>query len=169
LDLVIVELKAQRRHIAQALTGLSEIDMTTAHAPTSWSPIALVHHLALDVERWWFAAIVAGDADARQYFESHPGGAWSVPPDTDVTALYTSEQSRADEILRSVRVEDAPSWWPEFLGPEQNVGEIALHVTTETATHAGQLDIVRESIDQTQWLVLDPAPSKPTSPGRRPR
>lgn len=156
LDLVMAELRTQRRHVAQALAGLSDLDMTATHPPTSWSPAALVHHLALDVERWWFAAVIAGDADARHYFEAHPGGAWSVPPDTDIMALYNSEQSTADKILRSVRAEDAPAWWPPLLGPEQNVGQIALHVTTETATHAGQLDIVRESIDGTQWLVLDP-------------
>jgi hypothetical protein len=30
-----------------------------------------------------------------------------------------------------------------------------MHVITETATHAGQLDVVRESIDGKTWLVLD--------------
>jgi Protein of unknown function (DUF664) len=34
------------------------------------------------------------------------------------------------------------------------VREVILHVTTETAVHAGHLDAVRELIDGRQWLVL---------------
>jgi hypothetical protein len=34
------------------------------------------------------------------------------------------------------------------------VREIVLHVIVDTATHAGQLDAVRELIDRKQWVVL---------------
>ena len=51
--------------------------------------------------------------------------------------------------------EDLAVSWPDFLGSRETAEEIVLHVITETATHAGQLDVVRESIDGKTWLVLD--------------
>jgi hypothetical protein len=44
--------------------------------------------------------------------------------------------------------------WHAFLGPRQSAEELVLRVITETATHAGQLDVVRESIEGKSWLVL---------------
>jgi uncharacterized damage-inducible protein DinB len=155
LDLVLAELRAQRRHVETTLAGLSEADLMTVRAPTTWTPGSVLHHLALDVERWWFGAIVAGEEEARRYFDEHPGGAWQVPPGTDVFQVYAEEQAVSDRILASVQADAAPAWWPPFMGPEKNVAQIVLHVVTETAAHAGQLDVVRESIDGTQWLVLD--------------
>jgi len=38
--------------------------------------------------------------------------------------------------------------------PEQQLRQTILHVITETATHAGHLDAVRELIDGRTWLVL---------------
>ncbi len=156
LDLILAEIRAQRRHVEQALTGLPDADLMSTHPPTTWTPAGLVHHLAVDVERWWFTAIIAGEASARRYFDANPDGAWTVPPETNPLALYQTQQARSDQVLQSARFDDSPAWWPSFLGPEQTVGEIALHVAIETATHAGQLDVVRESIDGTQWLVFDP-------------
>ena len=70
-------------------------------------------------------------------------------------AEYRDEQAASDQVLASVDPLGSPAWWPSFLGPEWNVAQIALHVVTETAAHAGHHDVVRESIDGTQWLVLD--------------
>jgi hypothetical protein len=152
---LLAELAAQRRHVTGALDGLTEEQLSTPVPPTTWQPAAVVHHLALDVERWWFQALVSGDQQARRYFDEHPGGAWAVPPGTDVGALYRAECARSDAIVGAADLDARPARWPDFLGPVQTVREIVLHVITETATHAGQLDIVRESIDGNTWLVLD--------------
>jgi hypothetical protein len=37
----------------------------------------------------------------------------------------------------------------------QSLRHVMLHVITETATHAGHLDVVRELIDGRRWIVLD--------------
>ncbi len=152
---LLAELAAQRRHVTGALDGLTREQLWTPVPPTTWAPVTAAHHLALDVERWWFQALVAGDGDARRYFEEHPGGAWTVPPGTDVTALYEAESARSDVIIAASDLDTHPAHWPDFLGPVQTVREIVLHVITETATHAGQLDIVRESLDGRTWLTLD--------------
>ncbi|MBV9830772.1 MAG: DUF664 domain-containing protein [Marmoricola sp.] len=155
LELVLAQLRAQRRHVESTVAGLSPADLTSTHPPVTWTPAAVLHHLALDVERWWFSAVVAGDETARRYFDEHPGGAWTVPDGTDTLTEYRDEQAVSDRVLASVDPTDPPAWWPSFLGEEWSVAQIVLHVTTETAAHAGQLDVVRESIDGTQWLVLD--------------
>ncbi len=141
--------------MVQALEGLSDAQLHTAVPPTTWAPVAAIHHLALDVERWWFQAIVADDPRAWAYFDAHPNGAWSVPQGSDVIHLYEAECAVSDAIIATADLDATPTAWPDFLGPAQTVGEIVLHVLAETATHAGQLDIVRETIDGHQHLVLD--------------
>jgi hypothetical protein len=42
--------------------------------------------------------------------------------------------------------------WPNWRF--ENLGELMLHVITETAVHAGHADAVRELIDSRQWLVI---------------
>lgn len=155
LALMMSHLQAQRRHVRETLVGLTEQQLLTPVPPTTWSPISVPHHLALDVERWWFTALLVGDDDAWQYFEEHPGGAWKVPPGTDVLALYEAECQRADEVIARSAPTDFAVRWPDYLGPRQTAADIVLHVITETATHAGQLDVVRESIDGKTWLVVD--------------
>lgn len=149
------KLRAQRRHVIATLDGLSDAQLHTVVPPMSWAPIAVLHHLALDVERWWFQAIVANNGRALAYFEANPGGAWLVPLPSDVFCLYESECEASDSIISGADLDATPSAWPEFLGPKQTVGQIVLHVTVETATHAGQLDIVREMLDGRQYRVLD--------------
>ncbi len=152
---MLAELAGQRRHAMETLAGLSDLQQRTAVPPMTWAPLAAIHHLALDVERWWFQAVVADDARAWAYFDAHPGGAWSVPPGTDVAALYARECAASDLIITAADLDAVPAAWPAFLGQAQTVGEIVLHVIGETAAHAGQLDVVRELIDGHQHLVLD--------------
>lgn len=152
---LLAELRAQRRHVIAALDGLSDVQLRTPVPPTTWAPVAAMHHLALDVERWWFQAIVADDAGAWSYFEANPNGAWSVPDGTDVTALYETESAASDSIISTRDLESTPDGWPDFLGAVQTLEQIVLHVIGETAAHAGQLDIVREMIDGHRHLIMD--------------
>jgi hypothetical protein len=153
--MLLAELRSQRRHVKTTFDGLSDTQQWTPVLPSGWAPIAAMHHLALDVERWWFHAIVADDPTAWDYFAANPGGAWSVPDSTDVAALYDSECAASDEILSSIDLAAVPHGWPAFLGAPRTVGQIVLHVIGETANHAGQLDVVRELIDGRQHLVLN--------------
>ncbi len=152
---LMAKLRAQRQHVLAALDGLSHAQLHTAVPPMTWAPIAALHHLALDVERWWFQAIVANDAPALAYFEANPGGAWSAPEWTNVFSLYEGECEKSDAVISTAELDSIPAAWPEFLGPAQTTGQIVLHVTVETATHAGQLDIVREMLDGHQYRVLN--------------
>ena len=119
----------------------------------------LVRHLALDVERFWFRTIVAGepvDIDASET-ESE---AWHVPEvmsGSAVLDLYRREIEHANAIIAATVLDSAPTWWPVERWPNwrlQNVRNVVLHVITETACHAGHLDAAGELIDGRTWLVV---------------
>ena len=51
----------QRNHVLGILEGLSDEDLQRPLLPSHWTCAGLVHHLAIDVERFWFRAVVAGE------------------------------------------------------------------------------------------------------------
>jgi hypothetical protein len=128
--------------------------------PSGWSCRALLHHLATDDERFWFEAVVAGDQAAITEVLAADGDGWQVPGDLtgdQARELYRAAGERTDAILASAALDDPPAWWPDFFGDFRldSVREVALHLLTETATHAGHADAARELLDGRQWLVLD--------------
>lgn len=149
-------LSNQRRHITGILDGLTDEQLLQPVLPSGWSCVQLVNHLTWDVEHFWFQCVVAGNRDELDFDTN----AWELPPGktpADILAAYQRECQRADEIIAATDLNAAPAWWPVeiFPGlPERSLRETILHVTTETAIHAGHLDVVRELLDQRQWLVL---------------
>ncbi len=153
---LLKSLNAQRDHVLGILEGLSDDELTRPILPTAWTCLGLVHHLALDVERFWFQAVVVGAAHAEA---ENTASAWQVPPGTtvdDVLALYRREIEQANKIIEAVPLEAAPAYWPEWFGTFRlaDLRAILLHVITETACHAGHLDAARELIDGRTWMVL---------------
>jgi hypothetical protein len=116
----------------------------------------LVQHLALDVERFWFRAVAAGE---RVDLKSG-GAAWQVAADVPAEAVfdvYRQEGELADAIIAAGALDTPAAWWPDkiFRGsPARALREIVLHVIAETACHAGHLDAARELIDGKTWLVV---------------
>jgi len=150
-------LGAQRRHVLGILDGLDDAALRRPVLPSGWSALGMVHHLAVDDERFWFRAVMAGDAEVIASLDSD---AWTVPPDVpaeQVLDRYRSEIARSDEVIASLSADAAPTWWPDFFGDVRldDLADVMMHVIVETATHAGHLDAVRELLDGRQWMVLD--------------
>ena len=149
-------LQNQRKHILATVEGLSEADLTTSSVPSGWSLAGLVQHIALDDERFWFRVVVDGQDVDRA---GEPERAWDVAPGGGLAVIerYREECALADEVIAAHSPLDEPAAWPDFFGSWRlsNLYEITLHVVTETACHAGHLDIMREFIDGTQYSVLD--------------
>jgi hypothetical protein len=154
---LLSHLEAQRQHVIGSLEGLDDAVLRRPVLPSGWSCLGLVQHLTLDVERFWFSGVVAADPSVTAEEEST---AWSVPsgvPAETVLAAYRDEVERSNAVIRATPAEAALGWWPaELFGTwrPDDVGEVLLHVITETAVHAGHLDAVRELIDGRQWRVL---------------
>jgi len=146
----------QRDHVLGILEGLSDDDLRRPVLPSRWTCLGLVHHLALDVERFWFRDVFAGEPFARD----DGVNAWTVPAGMTagaVLSLYRTEIDGANAIIDAASLDDPPANWPTTRWPNwrfHDLQQTMLHVITETAVHAGHLDAVRELIDGRQWLVL---------------
>jgi hypothetical protein len=156
---LLAYLDSQRRHVLGILEGLDEAAIRQPVLPSGWSCLALVQHLALDDERFWFRGVVAGEQEVKdQVAEGYD--AWQLALDADVGQvldLYRREAERTNAIVEATSLDAAPAWWPEELFGGwrlDNVREVLLHVLTETSVHAGHLDAARELIDGRQWIVL---------------
>ena len=153
-EALLSSLQGQRGHVLGALEGLGEQDLRRPVLPTGWTCLGLVQHLALDVERFWFRAVMAGqpglipEANAWQVASGTPAGA--------VLDLYRQEAELATGIITATSLDAEPAWWPDWFGNWRlhNLRQIILHVITETACHAGHLDAARELIDGHTWLIL---------------
>jgi hypothetical protein len=156
---LLAALAGQRRHVLGILDGLDEQALRRPVLPSGWYCAGLVHHLALDVERFWFRAVFSAEQDVISGLDEQEN-AWRVPagmPAESVLNLYRKEIELADAIITSSGLDDAPAWWPgDLFGSFRmhSLRELILHVITETACHAGHLDAARELIDGRKWLVL---------------
>lgn len=152
-------LHGQRRHVLGILEGLDAEDLRRPVLPSGWHCLGLVQHLALDVERFWFRAVVAGDEEVVRTLTSGDE-AWRVEPGVpaaDVLDRYRQETELADAVITGTAADAGPAWWPHDLFGEPHLHtlrDVLLHVITETACHAGHLDAARELIDGRRWLVL---------------
>ena len=154
-DALVESLNAQREHVLGAFEGLSDDQLRRSALPSGWTPLGLVQHLALEVERFWFRGAVAGEPLTLTSGDE----AWQVPADVPSAAifgLYRDEIARANEIIAATPIDAMPRWWPDFFSdfPARPLRRTILHVITETATHAGHLDAARELADGGQWIVL---------------
>lgn len=157
-EMLVAYLNSQRNHVLGNLEGLSEEDLKRPVLPSGWTCLGLVQHLAIDVERFWFQAVTAGEPDIVQEM-SGEGNAWQVAPDGqahDIFSLYRQEIERSNAIIAATPLDAAPAWWPDFFGNFRldNLRDTILHVMVETACHAGHADAARELIDGKQWMVL---------------
>jgi uncharacterized damage-inducible protein DinB len=155
-EVFLASLSAQRDHVLGILEGLPDEALRRPVLPSGWTCLGLVRHLAIDVERFWFRSIIAG-----QQVEPRESDAavWQVTPDEpaeSVFGLYRQEIELANAIIAATPMDTAPARWPDEW-PDwrfQDLRETILHVITETACHAGHLDAARELIDGRTWLVL---------------
>lgn len=155
-EALLQSLDSQRAHVLGGLEGLDATALRRPVLPTSWNCVGMVHHLALDVERFWFRETVAGEIVDDQKKST---SAWNVGPGTapeEVLNLYREEIDHANAIIRATPLEAAPKHWADHFGSWRlpDLRAILLHVITETACHAGHLDAARELIDGKTWIIL---------------
>jgi hypothetical protein len=156
---LVGRLTQQRRHVITQLDGLSDEQLRRGVLPSGWSCLGLVRHLTLSDERYWFEVVVAGEP--LDFWPEGENGDWRVGPDEpadEVIAAYRSAIDRSDEIMAARSLQQPPAqpedWWAEAGLEFPDLRTVAMHVLVETATHAGQLDAVRELLDGRQYVVL---------------
>lgn len=152
-DELIAPLDTLNRAVLSKLDGLGEYDLRRPMTPSGSNLLGVVKHLA-SVQAGYF-----GDTFGRPWPEPMPwidDGA-EINDDMFATADESSEWVRdfyrrswehARETFAVTELDDTGTvpWWP----PERrhpSLRAVLLHMTVETARHAGHLDIVRELID----------------------
>jgi hypothetical protein len=160
-------LDGQREHVLGILEGLSDEDLRRAVLPSGWNCLALVRHLTIDIERFWFPGVIAGDPDVAGQLRAGAEEHWDAPEGMsagEVFGGYRAAIERTDAVLAAMAegpdgLEQEPAAWPVDLWPDwrlPDVRHILLHVITEVACHTGHLDAARELIDGTTWLGGNP-------------
>lgn len=155
-------LDRQREHVVGILEGLSEEQLRRPVLPSGWSCLALLRHLTLDVERFWFLGVIAGEPEVAGQLTAGAETHWYVPEGMsaeEVFADYRAVIARADAVLADATPEQEPAAWPVEIWPTWRLPDarhILIHVLTEVACHSGHLDAVRELLDGTTWLGGSP-------------
>ena len=106
---LVSSLDTQRNHVLGILEGLSDTDLQRPVLPSGWTCTGLVHHLAIDDERFWFRAVVAGEQSVIDSL-AREEDAWRVGPEMtpeEVFDLYRQEIERANAII--LAMEGIPS------------------------------------------------------------
>jgi hypothetical protein len=162
LDALKGALDRQREHVLGILEGLSEEDLRRPVLPSGWSCLALLRHLTLDVERFWFPGVIAGELDMAGRLTAGTEAHWCVPEGMSAQEVFADYQvaiARTDAVLATAAPEQEPAAWPVEIWPTwrlPDVRHVLIHVLTEVACHSGHLDTVRELIDGTTWLGGNP-------------
>ena len=120
LDALKGALDRQREHILGILEGLPEEDLRRPMLPSGWSCLALLRHLTLDVELFWFPGVIAGEPDMAGQLTAGKEAHWYVPVGMsveEVFADYRAAIARADDVLAAVSPEQEPAAWPVGIWP----------------------------------------------------
>ena len=149
-------LDKQRHHVLGIVDGLSDEQTRRPILPSGWTILAMLRHLTVAVEHYWFQCIIAGAPLDHADF----GSDWVVEPSASVSTsllAYREAIARSNLVIESSVLDAAPRQTDPDLGDWKipSVRFVLLHVLEETACHAGHLDAARELLDGRQWLVLE--------------
>lgn len=131
--------------------GLSEYDVRRPLTRTGTNLLGLIKHLSI-VEAWYF-----GKTFDRPFVphlpwwdDDAPEGAdmWATASESrqEILGTYQAAIAHADDTIRSLDL-DAPGHVPWWSRPSVTLHAMLVHVLTETARHAGHVDILREQLD----------------------
>ena len=101
-------LRDQRNHVLRAVAGLPDAALRQPVLRSGRTCLGLVQHLALDVERFWFRAVLAGEAVDL----CSEGEAWRVDSATPASAVldtYREEIRQADRVLNRMSFDGEPA------------------------------------------------------------
>ena len=134
-----------RSVVVRKLDGLTFENATALVTPTGLTLPGVVRHLAW-CERGWFGHFLLGEPGSADDSDTS-FNVDSVDSVEAVVADYLAAIERSREIVRQQASLDVRSVVPHEYFGLVTLRWIILHMTKETARHAGHLDILRELTD----------------------
>ncbi len=135
--------------VVHKLEGLSEYDLRRPMTSTGTNLLGVVKHLA-SVQAGYFGETFGRPfPDELPFLEDDPQAdlyASAEETSASIIDFYRRSWTHALETFdgRDLDAIGRVPWWSD---PEVSLHQILVHMTTETARHAGHLDIVREMVD----------------------
>ncbi|MFE5403486.1 DinB family protein [Streptomyces sp. NPDC056580] len=139
-------LDRHRDAVLWKLDGLDDEQLRRPMTPTGTSLLGLVKHLA-SVEYGWFVGTFGGEVEPL-WFDPYTEEDLRIAPDetTDrIVAFHGRARAAADRMISELPLDTLgrPAWRDQPVSLRWTL----VHMTTETARHAGHMDILRELID----------------------
>jgi uncharacterized damage-inducible protein DinB len=135
--------------VLEKLDGLSEYDLRRPVTSTGTNLLGLVKLLA-SVQAGYFGATFGRPFPGELPFDDDDPQAdlYATADETSqsVKEFYRASWRHAEETFAEADLDTAGKvpWWSD---DEVSLHQILVHMTNETARHAGHIDIVRETID----------------------
>lgn len=144
-------LKDAREHVLWKVEGLPERDQRMPLTPTGTNLLGVVKHLA-GVEAEYFGMCLGRSWPEPMAFwadDAQPNDdMWATADESpaQIIDLYRRVTAFADEAIAQLPLDTKAHvpWWRE---PDTTLHHLLVHMTAETARHAGHLDILREQVD----------------------
>lgn len=151
--ILIAQLEGLNNAVLWKLDGLSDYDLRRPLTSSGTNLLGVVKHLA-SVQVGYFGDCFDRPAPfALPWFaEDAPINAdmWARPDESsaEIIGLYRTSWAHALETFEVTDIDDTGTvpWWPEDRR-HPTLRVLLVHMTVETARHAGHLDVVRELID----------------------
>ncbi|WP_238013117.1 DinB family protein [Dactylosporangium sp. AC04546] len=156
-ETLLMYLREQRNAVLWKVDGLPERELRMPRTPTGTNLLGVVKHLA-GVEVEYFGACLGREWPDPWWDDATPdepnADMWATADETpeQIIQRYRGVIAWADEGIAGLEL-DAPArvpWWRE---PETTLHRLLVHMTAETARHAGHLDILREQADGQRGLL----------------
>ncbi|MEZ0094924.1 DinB family protein [Streptacidiphilus sp. EB129] len=142
-----VALDRHRDAVLWKLEGLDDERLRRPMTPSGTNLLGLVKHLA-GAELGWFCETFGRDTGPLPFdLDLDESSDMRVEPHEsteDVLAFYARARAAADAAIGELGLDDLGTSWS---GNTVSLRWVLIHMTTETARHAGHVDILRELLD----------------------
>ena len=148
---LVETLEMQRSILLWKLDGVSEEDAKRPMVSSGTSLLGVVKHLAW-VEQWWFTDFIGTASPDYPWSEDDPDADFRIEPGetiASISELYAESVSLANAVIDNAESLDVTGSLEQGAPErrERSLRWVLAHMIEETARHAGQLDIIRELID----------------------
>ncbi|MFJ2863335.1 DinB family protein [Kitasatospora sp. NPDC087314] len=141
-----VALDRHRDAVLWKLEGLDDEQLRRPMTPSGTNLLGLVKHLG-GAELGWFCEAFGRETGPLPFDFDDENSDMRVEPHEsteDVLAFYARARAAADQVIGELDVDDLGTAW---FGDTVSLRWVLIHMATETARHAGHVDILRELID----------------------